>query len=636
MYLHLNFSISRSEEYFPAELGDVQFGLESTSISRNNYYLNNNPLIDDVNSKGFLDNIQKVNLFVGANNSGKSRFLRSLFKYKGSLVSGERKSVSDYREQILQFPIITHEVHNTDGVGDDLKGYWWDNLNDISSINNVDEHFLFLNTKRESYIEQLGIATRQGDGNLRGRIELCIEVVDILCKYLQEFDFYKANKRITGLYIPILRSLISDKDLNPVSFNKVLERKFGLKNEVFTGLSIYNDIYSLHNSSEIVKLDEFCNWLKRNFYKDHNIRIIPDKESLNVLLQIDGKLTPIYDLGDGIQQLVLLMFPIYTAENNTYFFIEEPENHLHPGLQKLFMETLLSDEYLKNKNLRYFFTTHSNHFLDLSIYSDDISIFQFKKNEQGGFNIDSNIKPNRGLLDLLGVNSSSVFLANTSIWVEGPTDRRYLSKWLKMYAEENDLLYLREDIDFAFFEYGGNLIEHYLFDEDFDEDFKESEIRNKIKAFALSNKIYLLADNDNAEKGSAKYERREKLENIDTDNFKYKNTKYKEIENLLPFSILKDFMPELSKEVINIDVKFDRDDYENIGLGKFFSNLFDENNIASKKFKSKTGETLSSNYKNKLCDFVVNNSTYTYKDLIKENAYLNELIVELYNFIKTN
>ncbi|WP_299435441.1 hypothetical protein [uncultured Aquimarina sp.] len=61
-------------------------------------------------------------------------------------------------------------------------------------------------------------------------------------------------------------------------------------------------------------------------------------------------------------------------------------------------------------------------------------------------------------MDLLGVTSSSVLIANSSIWVEEPTDRKYISKWLNTYKESG----LKEDIDYVFFEYGGNLIAHYL------------------------------------------------------------------------------------------------------------------------------------------------------------------------------
>jgi hypothetical protein len=439
------------------------------------------------------------------------------------------------------------------------------------------------------------------------------------------------------LYIPILRTLVSDGSFHVDTFNKIITNKYNLKGGVFTGQDLYQQIYKLHNSTKIVELKAFCKWIKNNFYRDHDVEIIPNDETRDVYLKIDDVHRPIYDLGDGIQQLILLMFPVYTANLGTWFFIEEPETHLHPGLQRIFIETLLNDEYLKKKNLKFFFTTHSNHFLDISIDHEEISIFQFEKEDDEKFNIKSNVKPNKDVLDLLGVKSSSVFLANTSIWVEGPTDRKYLSKWIKLYCEANSLQYLREDIDYAFFEYGGNLIEHYLFDDNFEEEFTENQVRNKIKAFALSNKVYLLADNDNVREGSKKHERRKNLEKISSKHFKYQNTEYREVENLLPVQVLKDFMPQivLKEEVIKTKkINFNRTDYIWIGLGDFLSKKFDEAKITGKKFKSKTGDTLDTIYKNKLCDFVIN-SSYSYSELIEENEHLDKLITDLYNFIKS-
>jgi len=56
--------------------------------------------------------------------------------------------------------------------------------------------------------------------------------------------------------------------------------------------------------------------------------------------------------------------------------------------------------------------------------------------------------------------------------------------------------------------------------------------------------------------------------------------------------------------------------------------------IKGKSFKSKMGDTLSSPYKTKLCDFVVNGD-YNYSDLIEGNNHLDKIITYLYNFIKS-
>lgn len=43
-------------------------------------YKNKDSNYNLVESDGYLPNLKKINIFVGANNSGKSRFLRQVFK----------------------------------------------------------------------------------------------------------------------------------------------------------------------------------------------------------------------------------------------------------------------------------------------------------------------------------------------------------------------------------------------------------------------------------------------------------------------------------------------------------------------------------------------------------------------------
>ena len=355
----------------------------------------------------------------------------------------------------------------------------------------------------------------------------------------------------------------------------------------------------------------------------------------HLILYVGGEENKIHDIGDGIQAIILLMFPIFTARENTWIFIEEPETYLHPGLQRVLIETLVDDEFLKTKDLTYFFTTHSNHFLDLSLNHNEISIFQFKKLEMDRFDIRPNITPDKKVLDLLGVNTSSVFLANTSLWVEGPTDRKYISKFLRLYCEYHKEQYLKEDIDFAFFEYGGNLIAHYLFE---DENFEanDSEVRDKINSFALANKIYLLADNDNTKGNTKKGKRRSQLKNLSDmkHNFYYQNTILREIENLLPEKTIKAFLGEIvnNQEVINIDFK--KSDYDSLGLGDFYKGLFEKYGVLKKNQKAFLADsgTLKNDYKIKLCDFFIK-SDIKYEDIINDNPILKKIIEELYQFI---
>lgn len=626
MYIHFDFSHRIHRDDFPNEFGKLDFGFnDETAISKNNYFLDNLELFDK--GKASFGKLGLINFFVGANNSGKSRFLRAFFKSNNYEILQETKSnISD----LLNHLDTTINGEDDKNFDKDFLNFWATFKSRANYVNNFD----LLSSEIQDYTKKIEHSLLIEKALSKVKFENQKSLLNLMLDLLKLFKYNEQYKNKHKIYIPILRSIISDSNLNKESFNKISEIKYGLKENVFTGLKLFDDVFELHNSADIIKLEKFTLWLEDNFYQNEKLQLIPDKANSNLLLKIGKEMHPIFNIGDGIQQLILLLFPIFTSDDRTWCFIEEPETHLHPGLQRIFIETLLNNEYLKSKNLRYFFTTHSNHFLDLSLHTDDISIFQFHKGSQEKFMI-KNVKPNKETLDLLGVNNSSVLMANSSIWVEGPTDRRYISFFLKLYCTKDSRKHLKEDIDFAFFEYGGNLIEHYLFDDDFEEIFSEEKVREKINSFALSNKIYLLADNDNAK--NKKLKRREKLEDISKagKNFKYQNTNYREIENLLPVKVIKDFLIELvnssEKEKIN-EISFNREDYISIGLGEFITNLFIKSGIKDiKKFKDDSG-TLKSSYKTKLCEFVINGN-YNYQELIENNEQLDSIITNLYKFI---
>ncbi len=215
-----------------------------------------------------------------------------------------------------------------------------------------------------------------------------------------------------------------------------------------------------------------------------------NEEHIQVFLNDEER--DLHDLGDGIQMLIILMYPIFMADKDSWIFIEEPELNMHPGFQHLFLKAITTNPKITDKNLTFFITTHSNHLLNLSLsHPDQISIFTFEKSSGSESNKSiSRIKKVFGndldVLNLLGTFNASVFMANCSIWVEGITDRMHLRAYLKAYIRDNkeDKFEYIEDLHYSFFEYGGSNIAHFSFLED---------EKDKIKAHFLSNKIFLLA-----------------------------------------------------------------------------------------------------------------------------------------------
>jgi predicted ATP-dependent endonuclease of OLD family len=154
-------------------------------------------------------------------------------------------------------------------------------------------------------------------------------------------------------------------------------------------------------------------------------------------------------------------------------FIEEPEKLLHPGLQRRLIETLMKQEGFEN--YQYFMTTHSNHFLDITLDFPEISIYTLtKKIDEGAhdekdskFLIENLKHGDTSVLELLGVRDSSVFLSNCTIWVEGITDRLYFRHYLNLYfdnlSKNNNSARFKEDFHYSFVKYSGGIIAHWSF-----------------------------------------------------------------------------------------------------------------------------------------------------------------------------
>jgi predicted ATP-dependent endonuclease of OLD family len=286
-----------------------------------------------------------------------------------------------------------------------------------------------------------------------------------------------------------------------------------------------------------LKIQEFENYLSTTFFQGQAVHIVPRSGKDVLYFKIgDDKQYPIYDLGEGIQSIILLTYPLFFNEGKQIiFFIEEPELHLHPGLERIFIETLRSTRF---ESFQYFITTHSNHILDLTLEYDNISIFSFEKkrvsNEQQ-FIITNVNSDHKQLLELLGVRNSSVFLSNCTIWVEGITDRLYLRKYIEI-IQQNKQMSFKEDYHYSFIEYAGNNITHWSFLESGDAQFANINIEG------ICSKIFLIADNDGVDlpakrSREKKLQRQQQLQQKLGDHFYL--TKGLEVENMLSKEVIK-------------------------------------------------------------------------------------------------
>ncbi|APD07986.1 hypothetical protein UJ101_02487 [Flavobacteriaceae bacterium UJ101] len=653
--------------------------------------------IDEVGGNLCLPNASSINIFIGANNSGKSRFLRELmiqdqlyFDNEFNILINEfNKSVRtqsvDYNQLKninLQIPLLEsidesiikrgllgdQYIYKNKNIKDSiLNRYEWTNeVNKVfefyDNFDYISNHYTFSDNARYILVKEHIAWQFQNLEKIKASID---------------FIYYSSERFV---YIPTMRSahlLYMDNDIqedktyykdtrlvNDV-FKTTLREYYKLdvsdKNErldIFTGQRLYYEIVKLRNSNKDVreKFYSFEKFLGDNFFNKKQVDIIAHfdlefskddlKKSISLNIEDVEKDKKIYELGDGLQALILLLFKIYMSEEKSTIFIDEPELNLHPGMQRIFLNEIvkLSEE----KQLIIYIVTHSNHFLDLTVDQEKISIYNFINVGNSHFEIRNVKNGDFSILKDLGVQSSSVFIANCTIWVEGPSDVYYLRGFLDAYLNqeesEEDLLDFKEDIDYAFFEFGGNLIDTYIFDEDYLDNNSD-----QVNALALNNRIFLLHDNDgylHDNEGEVamrknKIKRFEEFfeQNKINNNFLFRDTGGKEIENILNKEIWREIIIESSinkktnvpdevdlKDIIRANMDYEIDEIESVEFSKYLHDKLKDIEYFNKI--SKTKKTLYAQTFLKL----VKKGNIKWEHI--KNKHVESIIESLYDFIK--
>ncbi len=479
-----------------------------------------------------LDAVNDINIFIGSNNSGKSLFMRKLmashtytyvnrlqFNLANELINTFRFS-SPYSGQDLELFEVNKDLPRVITSRENRRPF--NNNPDIINgiLHNEEPKVIFIPVLRSAHSLYDEVSQRDAPRTLGS-------------------EGYKFNKIEDDIFLNTIRHNYEELQSDNI--------------EIFTGLDLYKEILNSRNSDRNtrMKFQTFEDFVGENFFNGQKVDIVANfnkreslsgkntNEQITLSFEKEKGTYKLHDLGDGIQALIILLFKVFMAEDGTYIFIDEPEINLHPGMQRVFLEQITSNEFLKKKKLKYFISTHSNHLIDLTLDLSNVSIYSFSptitEDREKNIIIKNVNAGDNSVLKNIGVNNSAVFMANCSIWVEGISDRNYIKAFLQSYCKFHRKPYPREDIDYAFFEYAGSNIDHYFFDENVDDEDSREDIAKNIKALALSNNIFLLADSDDAQVGSAKHARLAKLMKAESDTFTPRILdKYREIENLFP------------------------------------------------------------------------------------------------------
>jgi len=678
----------------------VYLGDRATNISGLQSYVNQ---VDSASPIDKLGPLADINILVGANNSGKSRFMRAIMSASEYILFNDIDAYNNYlllidtldkcadnmqthnnmifslsnlnsENRYLEFLNEDHRILFDERVANSItinKDYIntiatalkkWLNVNNNNYKSNepvISKYFSILRLAASvaslqfnsnswplntistiSYNnQQIGIKNREFLG----------EIAEITDKLRDKIEQIESIKKI---YIPILRTaraLLPDSkalanerlELTKI-YKQTISKSYGIDSKninIETGLDFYGKILRNRNDSkENRKLfDDFEEFISNNFFQGKDFEIVAryaeqgDDEHIHI--SIDSLEHEIHFLGDGIQALIMLLYPVFLAAPESWVFIEEPEVHLHPGMQRLFIETLLKDPIIAAKKLVIFFTTHSNHLLDLAIHDNDkISILSFQKisENKSKFLLSPTGAGELNILNLLEANNSSVFMANCAIWVEGPTDRIYTRKYLNEYTNfKYPGLIIHEDLEYCFFEYAGSNLAHYLFDKN-SEEISENDAK-QINAWFLSNRIFLISDQD-----KGKGDKHDKLISQQNDNFVYYVLPVREVENLLSPQVIISSVPPIFGKWGKSKIKawtesvannpFIDTDYREEYLGTFLTNKYLEIEFP-KTFLAPSG-TLETIYKVRLSQHVA--KTISWQDMSIEAQSFAE---RLFNFI---
>lgn len=306
--------------------------------------------------------------------------------------------------------------------------------------------------------------------------------------------------------------------------------------------------------------------------------------------------------GSGLKTILMvlvytILLPNIEKKNlSEYVFLfEELENNLHPSLERRLLKYI---EEISQDGATLFLTTHSNTVLDSFQNNENVQMYHVKKeNDSIEVKTLDNILGKKGCLDDLGIKASDIIQSNGIIWVEGPSDRIYINKWIALWSKGK----YKEGMNYQCVFYGGKLLSNTTFDDE--------NIDNLINLMNVNKNSIILIDSDKTSKAKPINDTKKRIQyEFESNNQLCWITKGKEIENYVPKQIIDMFYEKVVNE------KFEQYDT----IDKFLN-----------KYKEKEGERFKSSKIKYAQQYVEKMTIDAMKDILDLDEKMKKVIKEI-------
>ena len=473
--------------------------------------------------------LKRLNIVVGANNSGKSRFMRA---FGSNIIDKVDLYPSDnFLQSVEKINNSFKTISTIDLKLESLTGADYQNIkekiqNAIITIKETQKQYkdltdgsMVLFGTQNRALQHVHSSMNSNPARFDAEAQDFIKVLLDLVRSIEHFDFSEYQV----FYIDSLRTLKKIQSIHPLNevsidpqlnlniWNDPLLLRTHLdydfpQNQIISGEDFFEFLTDslLGMPEERQRVYEYQDKISHYFFNNQDVIIIPNRKDDILQIKIgDDKQFPISHLGDGLQQVITLTYKAFLTTEPSFFFIEEPEMHLHAGYVKQLMKFLLNET-----NHYYMATSHSNYLLDMINEDKRIALYRVDKeridDEDKYETVIKRCDGDRTILQTLGVSPSSVFLANCTIWIEGITDRLYFVQYLSKYLEELKITDEAKWLDYsrfidgyhyAFVEYQGSNLDHWDFSVESAENVDSSQNKGLSAVLVTSNAL-VVADSD--------------------------------------------------------------------------------------------------------------------------------------------